>query len=155
MGIIEPLIRLVLVVTAATCTWYSPDCTDGNPYVAAWWHGELPDGAPAIVDYEYFGVATASREIPFGTRIRFTVLNTVREEDRGIIGNTVIATVVDRLGDEDGEVEFDLQPASALALMGRDYRRIGIVYVKAEILPPSKNRNYSMSKYLRVEAKWD
>ena len=131
MGIIEPLIRTVCILVAIV-TWYGPEQTNGEPFVAAYWHGELPEGAPAIVDYEYFGVATASREIPFGTRIRFTVLNTVREEDYSIVGNTVVATVVDRLSDEGGAVEFDLWPAAFLKLTGD--LDIGIVYIKAEIL---------------------
>ena len=130
--------KIVLIVTvlAAIATWYSPDCTNGDPYVAAYWHSELPENAPAVVDYQYLGVATASRAIPFGTQIKFTVLNVpkwAKEEYSGIIGNTVIATVVDRLGDEDGRVDFDLWPNTALTLMGSDYQEIGTVFVKAEI----------------------
>jgi len=127
---------VVLATLAASLTWYGPDCTNGDPYISSWWHNELPDGAPAIVDYEYFGVATASREIPFGTQVKFTVINIpkwAKVKYGGIIGNTVIATVVDRLGDEYGEVDFDLWPAAAEVLMGRDYQEIGTVYVKAEI----------------------
>ena len=126
---------VVLATLAAIVTWYGPDCTNGDPYTASYWHGELPEDAPAVVDYHYLGVATASREIPFGTQIKFTVLNVpkwAKEEHSGIIGNMVIATVVDRLGDADGRVEFDLWPATAEVLMG-DYQEIGTVFVKAEI----------------------
>ncbi len=130
-------ILLVLAVLVATCTWYGPAQTNGDPFTASWWHHELPEGAPAVVDYEYFGVATALRDIPFGTRIRFTVLNTVREEDRDIVGNTVIAVVVDRLGDEDGEVEFDLWPVAFKVLAGD--LDVGVLYVKAETLGDEKH----------------
>ena len=126
---------VVLATLAAIVTWYGPDCTNGDPYTASYWHGELPEDAPAVVDYHYFGVATASREIPFGTQIKFIVLNVpkwAKEEYGGIIGNTVIATVVDRMRDPDGD-RFDLWPAAAEVLMG-DYQEIGTVFVKAEIL---------------------
>ena len=146
MDIIEPLMRVVWAI-AAVVTWYGPDCTDGNPYVAAWWHGELPRGAPAIVDYQYLGVATASREIEFGTRIRFTIIGLPgwAEDDYDyLIGRSVVATVVDRLADENGEVEFDLQPAAFLELTGD--LDIGVVYSRTEILHRTVKNGYQ-SKY--------
>jgi hypothetical protein len=138
------LFRIVLVL-AATCTWYGPNCTDGNPYTASFWHRECLS-APAKVDYRYFGVATRDRSIPFCTKIRLTVLQVpswAREKYSDLIGNSVVVTVVDRLADEDGQVDFDLWPAAAKALMGSNYHKIGVVYVRAEILKgiPQWNHN--------------
>jgi len=91
--------------------------------------------APAKVNYHYLGVATASRDIPFCTKIRFTVIGLPKwaREDYGyLIGRSVVATVVDRLGKEDGQVDFDLWPAAFKVLAGN--MDIGVLYVRAEIL---------------------
>ncbi len=119
---------------AITVTWYGPGQTNGHdPYTSSYWHGKSC-GAPIKVDYHYLGVAAASREIPFCTKVRLTVVAVpkwARGELEHLIGRSVVVTVVDRMGEPgDG---FDLWPAAARKLMGPDYRRIGIIYVKTTI----------------------
>ena len=136
-------------------TWYGPDCADGNPYIASWWHNELPDGAPAIVDYGYLGAATASREIPFGTEICLEIVDIpdwAKGEYDHLIGRSVIVTVVDRMRDSNGN-RFDLWPAAARKLMGPDYKRVGVVYARAGIPESNENRNHN--RYLQAEVQWD
>lgn len=130
----DNLARISLAIVA-TVTWYGPFQTDGNPFTASYWHSELCEDMPFTVDYQYPGVATASRDIPFCTKVKFEVINVpswAREEYSYLIGNKVTAVVVDRLRDEDGSVDFDLWPAAAEVLMGSDYKRVGVVYVIAE-----------------------
>jgi len=135
MGIVDVSMRLIFVFIVTVCTWYGPEQTNGDPYVAAYWHRALPDGAPSRVDYHYLGAASASRDIPFGTKVRLEIVGIpkwAKGEYDHLIGRSVIVTVVDRMGSEgDG---FDLWPASARRLMGPDYRRIGIVYIKARVI---------------------
>ena len=119
---------------AIVVTWYGPGQTNGDPYVAAHWQGELPINAPSRVDYHYLGVASADRSIPFGTKVRLEVVGIptwAKGDLEHLIGRSVIVTVVDRMGESGNG--FDLWPAAARVLIGPDYRRIGIVYVKATI----------------------
>ena len=133
---LNTLIRFILFMSVL-CTWYGPEQTNGEPCVSSFWAGQLPSDAPSRVDYHYLGVATASREIAFGTKILFTVVGipnwAIGEYDH-LIGRTVIATVVDRMG-EDGN-RFDLWPAAFEVLAGD--LDVGVLYVKAEILTGGK-----------------
>ena len=134
MGIVESVRQFILIIVAITCSWYGPNQTNGDPYTASYWRGELPEDAPPKVDYHYLGAASADRSIKFGTSVRLTVVGIpgwARGELDYLIGRSVVVTVVDRMGQAGND--FDLWPAAAQVLMGSGYRRIGIVYVKAII----------------------
>ena len=139
MGIVESVRQLIVIMLALTCSWYGPGQTNGEPYTASWWYGELPDVAPSRVDYHYLGVATADRTIPFGTKIRVEVVGVpvwARGELKHLIGRSVIVTVVDRMAQRGNKL--DLWPAAFLALTGD--LDVGIVYVKTEIIGADNGR---------------
>ena len=116
-----------------SATFYG-DGTDGylGEHPAAYWHSELPPGAPNVVDDSYYGVAING--IPFGTVLELEVVGVPSWADEGeldIVGNKVTVTVWDRVS-VDGL--FDLTPAAARELMGREWQRIGRVTVKVRLV---------------------
>jgi len=127
------LVRTIVTLFLGVATWYGPMQNNGDPFTAAYWHSK--DCGPSIVDDSFLGMAVASRDIPFCTKIRLTVVNVpvwARPELNYLIGRSVVATVVDRLADPGGPVDFDLWPAAFRELAGD--LDIGVLYVKAEVL---------------------
>jgi len=131
--------------TPATAWYYG---AVGSPYLgskhAAAWNSQTPEGWPDVVDLVHHGIATSDWSVPFGTRVILEIVAVppwAIEEYSHLIGRRAAGIVVDRTAkfvwDIYGE-GYDLFPALAEALMGKDYLRIGTVSVKAYKAPPLK-----------------
>ena len=103
---------------------------------AAFWHGKTPAGWPDTVDLEHPGIATSNYLIPFGTILCFKVVSFpawAEEEYIDLVNNVACGIVVDRMAPFVHGVygeSYDVWPALALALMGSDFERIGVVRIK-------------------------
>ena len=97
---------------------------------AAWWHGYY--GAPAVVDWEFPGVATGDWGVAFGTRLCIEVVGVpdwAAQEYGYLIGRRAVGVVVDRMP-PGYEGALDAWPALARELMGKDWLRVGVVVVE-------------------------
>lgn len=101
---------------------------------AASWHGETPEGISETVNWEDYGVA-APINIPFGTKVKLTRIGAVNGEPSCYDGQSVIATVVDRMENYTRTTHFDAYPATARALGFGPYmvQDVGVVLVQVEI----------------------
>lgn len=130
---------IILLMALATPTMVLAD-SPGYYYncpgkVAAYHHGELTQGWPSEVTWGYPGVATSSRDIPFNTVLRceVTAVPQWASEEYDVIGNVVYVVVVDRMGDDTPEM-YDFWPFAFSLLAGKEWERLGKVYVKCEPL---------------------
>lgn len=119
---------LFVFLIVIPCYWYGGN---GDGYLgkrhAASWHGETPKGFPEVVDIEHLGIALNG--VPFGEVVRVEIVGVpkwAKEEYSHLIGRSVYATVVDRTSD----LFVDCWPATAKALYGKDYQRVGKMFVK-------------------------
>lgn len=110
--------------------WYG----QGDGYLgrhhASYWHGQVPEGFPGVVDLEHFGIA-ASSEYPFGQRLKLTRICACNGVPPERDGSSVEAVVVDRLGVDDERL-FDAWPATWLKLA--DFET-GCIKVSVEVIP--------------------
>lgn len=106
---------------AGEATWY------GNEFLgehhAAYWHGEVPEFAPDVVDETYFGIA--SNDFEFGTILKIST------ED-----HTAFGVVVDRMACWVEPYHIDLWPALAKELgFGPSFEEdAGRVIVQIEVV---------------------
>ncbi len=118
----------------AICTWY------GNEFLgrrhAASWHQQTPQGFPEIVTEDAYGVA-APVDIPFGTILCMTRVETCNGEASKYDGRVVIVMVVDRKRNYHARGYYDLWPAAAKVLgFGPTFgdQDVGCIRARIEVL---------------------
>ncbi len=122
---IRILIALLVIIP---CYWYGGN---GDGYLgkrhAASWHEKTCEGFPEVVDEVHYGIALNG--IPFCEKVTLEIIDIpewAEEEYSHLIGRTVEAVVIDRT-----PWQFvDMWPATARALLGEDYQRVGTATVK-------------------------
>jgi len=124
------------VADKAAIAWYYgiDDGYLGERHAAAW-SSQTPEGWPDVVDLVHRGIATSDWSIPFGTRICLKIVDVpswAAESYSQLKGRISCGIVVDRTADWVWGVYgegYDLWPAMAESLMGKDYLTVGTVSV--------------------------
>ena len=122
-----------LLEEEAICTWYG-EAFVGRRHAASW-HKETPWNFPEVVTGTDYGIA-APIDVPFGTILRLTRVQTCYGETSEYDGRSVIVVVVDRKRNYRARGYFDLWPAAAKRLgFGPEFEDdAGCVKVRVEAL---------------------